>query len=137
MNCKCYHAEKNWLNKIGVCWGTKEMEPCSCQGDESKCDFYPEKRNKKINHDLSELKIKNIESVTIYDADGNELIKLEPVPKNSIESNRITLTFNDAIESLEKKTQLPEKLPEWAKSQEQIAKALKEIVWRLEKEKDK
>lgn len=39
-NCKCYHAEKNFLGKIGVCWGTKECEACSCGGDEAKCDFY-------------------------------------------------------------------------------------------------
>ena len=24
------------------CLGTKEVETCSCGGDESKCDFYPE-----------------------------------------------------------------------------------------------
>lgn len=46
MACKCYHAEKNFLGKIGVCWGTKECEACSCGGDESKCDFYEEKRKK-------------------------------------------------------------------------------------------
>ena len=40
MACKCYHAEKNFLGKIGVCWGTKECEACSCGGDEAKCDFY-------------------------------------------------------------------------------------------------
>lgn len=40
MACKCYHAERNYLGKIGVCWGTKECEACSCGGDESKCDFY-------------------------------------------------------------------------------------------------
>lgn len=40
MNCKCFHAEKNFLGKIGVCWGTKEREACSCGGDEAKCDFY-------------------------------------------------------------------------------------------------
>ena len=28
------------------CLGTKEVEICSCGGDESKCDFYPEKRKK-------------------------------------------------------------------------------------------
>ena len=28
------------------CLGTKEVETCSCGGDESKCDFYPEKRKK-------------------------------------------------------------------------------------------
>ena len=26
------------------CLGTKEVETCSCGGDESQCDFYPEKR---------------------------------------------------------------------------------------------
>ena len=90
-----------------------------------------------MNNSLNELKIKNIESVTIYDADGNELIKLEPMLKNSVESKGITLTFGDAIESLEKKTQLPEMLPAWTKNQEQIAKALKEIVWRFPERKAK
>ena len=46
MTCKCYHAERNFLGKIGVCWGTKECEACSCGGDESKCDFYEDKRKK-------------------------------------------------------------------------------------------
>lgn len=46
MACKCYHAERNFLGKIGVCWGTKECESCSCGGDESKCDFYEDKRKK-------------------------------------------------------------------------------------------
>lgn len=40
MACKCYHADKNFLGEIGVCWGTKECESCSCGGDEAKCDFY-------------------------------------------------------------------------------------------------
>lgn len=26
------------------CLGTKEIDRCNCGGDESKCDFYPEKR---------------------------------------------------------------------------------------------
>lgn len=46
MPCKCYHADKNFLGKIGVCWGTKECDACSCGGDESKCDFYEDKRKK-------------------------------------------------------------------------------------------
>ena len=46
MPCKCYHAERNFLGKIGVCWGTKECEACSCGGDESRCDFYEDKRKK-------------------------------------------------------------------------------------------
>lgn len=48
MACKCYHAERNFLGKIGVCWGTKECEACSCGGDESKCDFYEDKRKRTI-----------------------------------------------------------------------------------------
>ena len=41
--CDCYfqHGLKF------LCYGTKEMEECSCGGDESKCDFYPEKRKQK------------------------------------------------------------------------------------------
>lgn len=42
--CSCYyqHGLKT------VCYGTKEMEVCSCGGDESKCNFYPEKRKPKM-----------------------------------------------------------------------------------------
>ena len=46
MSCKCYHADRNFIGKIGVCWGTKECEPCSCNGDEAKCDFYDYVRNR-------------------------------------------------------------------------------------------
>lgn len=39
-NCKCWHH--------GTCWGTKECEECTCDGDTTKCNFYPEYRNKKL-----------------------------------------------------------------------------------------
>ena len=56
--CSCYHTTevRNYTyhpitgapiphdQTVGVCNGTKEMDECSCGGDESKCDFYPEKR---------------------------------------------------------------------------------------------
>lgn len=29
-----------------VCLGTKECDRCTCGGDRSKCDFYPENRTK-------------------------------------------------------------------------------------------
>lgn len=34
---------------ISYCAGTKELDPCSCDGDKNKCDFYEEvrKNNKK------------------------------------------------------------------------------------------
>ena len=44
MICECYRAEKNFLGKVGTCWGTQERDACSCGGDKSKCDFYPNVR---------------------------------------------------------------------------------------------
>lgn len=40
--CSSYNIE---FGKT-VCYGTKEREACNCEGDESKCNFYPEKREK-------------------------------------------------------------------------------------------
>lgn len=54
--CKCYTETvefyyKNEYRKcqrvVGRCMGTKEREECACKGDESMCDFYPEKRESK------------------------------------------------------------------------------------------
>ena len=38
--CNCYHENYNRQE----CWATKEREECTCCGDETKCNFYPEKR---------------------------------------------------------------------------------------------
>lgn len=47
--CSCYHTKvkTKWSDYgpsttiyQGVCWGTKECEECSCNGDKLKCDFY-------------------------------------------------------------------------------------------------
>lgn len=35
--------------EVGVCWGTRETDECSCGGDRTKCDFYPEVRAKAKN----------------------------------------------------------------------------------------
>ena len=40
--CNCYHVNYNRPE----CWGTKEVDECYCGGDETKCDFYPEVREK-------------------------------------------------------------------------------------------
>ena len=46
-NCECYTKDYDGLGCfIPRCNGTKEREGCQCGGDESKCDFYPEKREK-------------------------------------------------------------------------------------------
>ena len=58
--CQCYHTQKKLRYtynpitgspiphdiEVGVCWGTKETDECSCGGDETQCDFYPEIREK-------------------------------------------------------------------------------------------
>lgn len=46
--CSCYHDEQNFLHERGVCYGTKEKEPCSCGGNPVKCDFYEGVREKYI-----------------------------------------------------------------------------------------
>lgn len=38
--CGCYHDYNG--SGYGVCYGTRECDPCSCEGDMSKCNFYPE-----------------------------------------------------------------------------------------------
>ena len=54
--CNCYNVRIDRIYgnevKYGVCLGTKEVDRCNYGGDESKCDFYPEKRKvaeKKMN----------------------------------------------------------------------------------------
>lgn len=58
--CDCYHTQKKTRYtynqftgspiphdiEVGICWGTKETEECSCSGDMTQCDFYPEVRKK-------------------------------------------------------------------------------------------
>lgn len=60
--CKCYHTQKKLRYtynqytgspiphdvEVGICWGTKECDECECGGDETKCDFYSEVREKAI-----------------------------------------------------------------------------------------
>lgn len=51
--CKCWeetkrivgwYGDKPMYKNIQICNGTKEREECDCNGDKSKCNFYPEKR---------------------------------------------------------------------------------------------
>ena len=58
--CDCYHLQPKTRYtyhpltgrpiahdiEVGVCWGTRECDECSCGGDRTKCDFYPEVRDK-------------------------------------------------------------------------------------------
>ncbi len=40
--CSGYHTETGEAR----CWGTREMDPCSCGGDQRQCNVYPELRQR-------------------------------------------------------------------------------------------
>ena len=65
-NCNSY-INHPWSNEYGYCMDTKNRDLCSCQGDESKCNYYPEKRNKKMT--TLEMMIKAKDSGKTYRAD--------------------------------------------------------------------
>ena len=52
--CSCY--------RHGRCLGTKEVEVCSCKGNTSMCDFYPQKRNNKT--ETAEDIMKNVDNIS-------------------------------------------------------------------------
>lgn len=52
--CDCHHTT-TYTRCDGLkdfikyeCWGTRERDECSCGGDRTKCDFYPEVREKAL-----------------------------------------------------------------------------------------
>jgi hypothetical protein len=56
--CDCYYTEEKiigWHTPVDPkttivhkCNGTRERDECSCGGDRTKCDFYPEVREKAL-----------------------------------------------------------------------------------------
>ena len=76
--CNCYNVRIDRIYgnevKYGVCLGTKEVDRCNCGGDESKCDFYPEKRKKaekKMN--TAEMWLKAQEDGKIYECINGDI----------------------------------------------------------------
>ena len=67
--CNCY-INHPWSDKYGYCMGTKNRDLCTCQGDESNCDFYPEKRNKKMTT-LEMMNVAKVNGKTYY---ANDLL---------------------------------------------------------------
>ena len=49
-----------------ICNGTREREECSCDGDESKCNFYPDKRKGSKSINTAEMWIKAQEDGKTY-----------------------------------------------------------------------
>ena len=76
--CNCYNVRIDRIYgnevKYGVCLGTKEIDCCNCGGDESKCDFYPEKRKaaqKMLN--TAEMWLKAQEDGKIYECINGDI----------------------------------------------------------------
>lgn len=54
--CDCYIEDRQLVDytplmkplykTVSLCFGTRERDRCSCGGDRTKCDFYPEIREK-------------------------------------------------------------------------------------------
>lgn len=101
--CDCWYEVKGrWgSDYTGVCNGTKECEYCKCNGDTSKCDFYPEKR--KENKTMKTLEMLNAakENGKTYWNEANDILycfgigfiessNAEPVAMNGFDGS-----FND------------------------------------------
>lgn len=52
--------------EVGRCYGTREMDFCSCGGDRTKCDFYPEVREKAKKKLQEQAKKEEVAATTIY-----------------------------------------------------------------------
>lgn len=73
--CKCWEETKRivgWYRDepmhktVQICNGTKEREECSCNGDKSKCNFYPENRKESKTMNTAEMWIKAQEDGKTY-----------------------------------------------------------------------
>ena len=58
----------NYTVPIQICNGTKEREECFCNGDESRCNFYPEKRKENKNMNTAEMWIEAQKDECCYEA---------------------------------------------------------------------
>lgn len=96
--CECYHEVireiyNHYLNrtltaKEGECWGTKERDICSCQGDKCKCDFYPEVRitaREETRREQKDNKLKCIKESLKFYLDTHEENGVVYIPKFMIE----------------------------------------------------
>ena len=69
-----YYGCKIYRNKQ-ICNGTREREECSCDGDESKCNFYPEKRKESKSMNTAEMWITAQENGKTYKCNGMQYNK--------------------------------------------------------------
>lgn len=50
--CSCYHESDRYKPfASGVCYGTKEQDPCTCKGDKNECDLDKQKGKTEVSKD--------------------------------------------------------------------------------------
>lgn len=95
--CKCWEEKQQiarWdgnepiCKTIQICNGTKEREICFCNGDESKCKFYPEKRKGSKSMNTAEMWIQAQE-------DGKYYITISNHDDKIIYNKNTGLLYND------------------------------------------
>lgn len=64
--CDCYVFEHNEAR----CNGTKERDICTCHGDRTLCDFYPEVREKAVHEYETEDTTKILKDFGVLDKEG-------------------------------------------------------------------
>ena len=62
-----YRDGFHYVVPIQICNGTREREECTCNGDKSKCNFYPEKRKESKSTNTAEMWIKAQEDGYCYE----------------------------------------------------------------------
>ena len=63
--------------EVGVCFGTKECEECSCDGDRSRCNFYPEVKLKVQKEEIeNSLDYKITQAIKLLIDNGYEVRKI-------------------------------------------------------------
>lgn len=99
--CDCYKTTKRnrhtlhitaipveYEVEVGICNGTRERDECSCGGDRTKCDFYPEVRaraKKEINKTEVLAENKRIKENLKYYLNTNEENGVVYIPKFIVE----------------------------------------------------
>lgn len=71
-DCFDGHISDTYDVEVGECLGTRERDRCSCDGDKTKCDFYPEVRLK-AQKETTEYKIK--EAINLLKSNGYVVFK--------------------------------------------------------------
>lgn len=114
--CDCYIEDRQLADytplmkpiykTVSLCFGTKERDRCSCGGDRTKCDFYPEIREKAKN-ELVKNNSKSGEDylVVTYDCSLRDVPTLCVASKedekvqllNMIQGNRAIEIYNELI----------------------------------------